>query len=61
MFLNHHFELLFMRFDADLLKGLCDMLLIGLQSPASEVLSETANSINAFCIYIFEKLNRKAT
>ena len=60
-FFGHHLELMFMKFDVQLLEKVVSLLIRGVSSPVSDVQSDSTNCINAFCEFVHEKLKRKPT
>lgn len=60
-FYSHHLELMFMKFDTQLIRAVCKVVIEGLRSDNAETLANATNCTNALCEFVFEKLKRKAT
>jgi len=50
-----------MKFDTQLIRAVCKVVIEGLRSDNAETLANATNCTNALCEFVFEKLKRKAT
>ena len=60
-FFNNHLELLFLKFDADLIKQIIGLLLNGIGESIFDIQADCTNSLNCFNEFVFEKLKGKRT
>jgi len=60
-FFNNHLEIMFLKLDPKLIIQLIEVFVQGLGDTTFEVQTDSCNSINSFCEFVYEKLKRAPT